>query len=60
MPSNEDRLATQRFALHDVMVGHCGRELTPATVDEITAELFKEVTEGACSWAFKPEETKDA
>lgn len=49
----EDRIETQRFAVHNILVSHCDQMLTPDKVDEITEELTREMTVGPCSWAFK-------
>lgn len=43
---------TRRFEVLNVLVGHCGEQLTPANVDAIAAELVKAMETGPCSWAF--------
>jgi hypothetical protein len=50
----ENAIETQRFAIFDVLTGHCGQMLTPDNVDKIMAEILHEMREGPCSWAFVP------
>ena len=46
--------ATQEFAVLNILVGHCGEQLTDDTVERIAAELVHEMREGKSSWAFAP------
>lgn len=49
----KDKQETQRFALFNILVGHCGEQLTPDKVDAIMEEIIKEMRSGPCSWAFE-------
>lgn len=44
---------TQDFVFKDTLISHCGEMLTPEKVDEISAQLIHEATEGGCAWAFE-------
>ena len=50
----DDREATQRFAIFNILTSHCGEFLTGDRVEQIRDEIFDEMTTGGCSWAFKP------
>lgn len=49
-----DRVATQVFTLSNILIKHCGEQLSPDNIDFIVAEIRSEITKGSCSWAFNP------
>ena len=51
----DDREATQRFTIFNILTSHCGEFLTGDRVEQIRDEIFEEMTTGGCSWAFKPD-----
>lgn len=51
--SEADRLATQAFAVRNVLVAYTGRYLTPDLVTEIFDRLTEEMRSGATAWAFR-------
>lgn len=44
----------RRTAIFGVLVGHCGRTLTPDEIDQLLEEIVFEMEEGGMSWAFQP------
>ena len=53
MPTEDgDRKATQESTLLDVLVGHCGEELSRELIEELVDELMTEITKGPTAWAF--------
>lgn len=60
MEDANDREATQRFTIHNMLVGYCGRRLTADLVDEVSAKLVEETRTGPTAWAFKPMEKIEA
>jgi hypothetical protein len=55
MTKDEDRLATQMFAIRSILVMRCGQLLTADLIDDMMEEVKREITKGSCSWAFKKE-----
>ena len=53
-----DAEEAQRFAIFDVLTGHCGEMLSPNKVDVIMAEILHEMREGPCAWSFAKKKTK--
>jgi hypothetical protein len=45
--------ATREFAIRDIMISHCGENLTPDNVDKIAAEILAAIEIGPCAWAFR-------
>lgn len=52
-PTEDDKKRdTQDFIFRDILVSHCGKQLTPELVDQVVSELTAEATTGGCAWAF--------
>lgn len=49
----DTKTATQLFELHNILIGHCGKSLTPDVIDQISEEIKTAITNGPCSWAFR-------
>jgi hypothetical protein len=49
---DKDKFATQEFAIMNILVSHCGQNLTPDNIEKIMAEIKQEMREGACAWSF--------
>jgi hypothetical protein len=49
------RAATQESTILFALVSHCGKVLTPDTIDKIVADLVKEMRDGPTAWAFSPQ-----
>jgi hypothetical protein len=52
--SDEDRTATQEFAVQLILTGHCGEHLTADKIDQILGEITAEMRTGSTAWAFQP------
>jgi hypothetical protein len=48
-----DRETTQIFEIRNILIEHCGKELTPDLIDKISKQIEQAMAEGPCSWAFK-------
>jgi hypothetical protein len=48
----EDRMATQLFEIRTILIDHM---VTPAIIDAIMRDIKRAITNGPCSWAFKPD-----
>ena len=48
------REENQIFVVRNILIGHCGKTLTPNFIDKLTKEFEHEMQEGPVSWAFKP------
>jgi hypothetical protein len=48
-----DAAATRKSALLQSLVQHCGKTLTPETIDVMLDELLVQVRTGPMSWAFR-------
>lgn len=51
----KDYPKTQEFTIFNVLINYCGKTLTRDTLDVIRKQIGHEITEGPCSWAFKPD-----
>jgi hypothetical protein len=48
---------TRIFAVRNILVGHCGENLTRDNIDRIVGEFAVEMEgTGGCSWAFQAPE----
>lgn len=54
MTAKGDVVATQEFAIRNILISHCGDRLTPEMVDRIASEIINEMRHGGCAWAFEP------
>lgn len=48
----QDQRATQVFVLRNVLIKHCGKNLSSNKIDEIMKEIEVEIEKGSCAWAF--------
>lgn len=51
--TNSDAAATRKSALLQSLVQHCGKLLTPDTINVMLDELLVQVRSGPMSWAFR-------
>lgn len=49
----DTKTATQLFEIQNILIGHCGKSLTPDVIDQISVEIKTAITNGPCSWAFR-------
>lgn len=48
-----DAESTRNFEIKNILIGHCGENLTPDKLDEITSEIEAAMKTGPCAWAFR-------
>ena len=55
-PMSDDGEATKRFIVLSILASYCGVRLTGDVIEKIAEELYFEMTNGSCSWAFREAE----
>lgn len=50
---DEDRKATQTFAVQNILTTYCGQRLTADLIDQIVVEITQEMQTGPTAWAFR-------
>ena len=50
---NATILATQLFAIRNVLIDYCDQSLSSEAIDAIMARIRSEMTSGVGSWAFR-------